>query len=161
LRQDGHRYTPDLLRRLVTLAGQLKSAEQAALAARTAADVQVSGRHLQRLTQDVGADLARLRDEQADRRRRRQLAPRVKEPPPVAVVGVDGGRLGTRQPGWGPGVHQPQPKEDKIACLLSVRSAAHAADPQPEPPPAHRSPGGSGGASGGTVRVGSSPVSLA
>jgi hypothetical protein len=122
----------------VALAGQLPSAEQAALAVRTAADVQISGRHLQRLAQEVGADLARLRDEQAARRRRRQLAPRVQGPPPVAVVEVDGGRLGTRQPGAGPGVHQPQAKEDKIACLLSLRSTAHAADPQPEPPPAFR-----------------------
>ena len=56
----------------------------------------------------------------------------------MAVVEVDGGRLGTRQSGAGPGVHQPQAKEDKIACLVSVRSDAHAADPQPEPPAAFR-----------------------
>ena len=104
----------------------------------TAAGVQVSARHVQRLTQEVGIDLARLRDEQAARRRRRQLAPRVAEPPPVAVVEVDGGRLGTRAPGAGPGVQQPQAKENKVAFLLGVRSPVHAEDPQPEPPPAFR-----------------------
>jgi hypothetical protein len=62
----------------------------------------------------------------------------VKEPPAVAVVEVDGGRLGTRAAGAGPGVQEPQPKEDKIACLLGLRTATHATDPQPEPPAAFR-----------------------
>jgi hypothetical protein len=138
LRLHGHSYTPDLLRRLVTLAGRLASAEQAAVALAEAGVVQISGRHLQRLTREVGTELARRRDEQADQHRRRRLTPRVAAPPPVAVVEVDGGRLGTRQAGIGPGVQQPQAKEDKIACLLSLHSDTHATDPQPEPPPAFR-----------------------
>jgi hypothetical protein len=35
-------------------------------------------------------------------------------------------------------VHQAQAKEDKIACLLSMQSDTHAADPQPEPPSGFR-----------------------
>lgn len=108
------------------------------MALEVAADVAITGRHVQRLTQEVGADLARQRDEQADRYRRRELPARVEEPPPVAVVEVDGGRVGTRQAGAGPGVHQPQAKEDKVACLVSMRSDTHDADPQPAPPPAFR-----------------------
>lgn len=133
-----HRYTPDLLCRLVTLAGQLPSAACAATAVNTVADVQISSRHVQRLTLEVGTDLAHLRDEQAVQQRRRQLEQRVAEAPPVAVVEVDGGRLGTREPGVGPGVQQPQSKENKIAFLLSMRSATHPEDPQPEPPAAFR-----------------------
>ena len=127
-----------MLERIVTLAGRLSSFEQVAVALEVASDVKLTGRHVQRLTQEVGADLARQRDEQADHYRRRELAPQEKQPPPVAVVEVDGGRLGTRQTGAGPGVHQPQAKEDKIACLVSVRSDVHAADPQPQPPRAFR-----------------------
>jgi hypothetical protein len=138
LRLSGHRYSPDLLCRLVTLAGQLPSAACAATALHTVADVPISGRHVQRLTQEVGTDLARLRDAQAVQQRRRQLKPRVAEAPPVAVVEVDGGRLGTRAPGVGPGVQQPQAQEDKIAFLLSLRSETHPEDPHPEPPPAFR-----------------------
>jgi hypothetical protein len=134
LRLDGHSYTPALLSRIVTLAGRLSSFEQVAVALEVAADVKVTGRHVQRLTQEVGADLARRRDEQTALYRRRRLSPQEKQPPAVAVVEVDGGRLGTRQSGAGPGVHQPQVKEDKIACLLSLRSAVHAVDPEPEPP---------------------------
>jgi hypothetical protein len=64
----------------------------AAAALQAVAGVQVSGRHVQRLTREVGTDRARLPDEPATQRRRRQLAPRVAAPPPVAVVEVDGGR---------------------------------------------------------------------
>jgi hypothetical protein len=138
LRLDGHSYTPQLLQRILTLAGRLKSFELAAVALEVAADVAITGRHVQRLTQEVGTDLAQQRDAQAAQYRRRELQPRVPEPPPVAVVEVDGGRLGTRQAAAGPGVHQPQAKEDKVACLVSVRSQTHAEDPQPEPPPAFR-----------------------
>jgi len=136
LRLDGHSYTPALLERIVALAGRLGSFEQVALALEVGADVKLTGRHVQRLTQEVGADLARRRDEQAQRYRRRDLP--AAAPPPVAVVEVDGGRLGTRQSGSGPGVHQPQAKEDKIACLISMRSDVPAADPQPEPPAGFR-----------------------
>jgi hypothetical protein len=138
LRLDTHSYTPDLLRRILTLAGRLKSFELVAVALEVAADVPITGRHVQRLTQEGGADLAQQRDEQAAQYRRRELKPRVDEPPPLAVVEVDGGRLGTRQAGAGSGVHQPQPKEDKIACLVSMRSDTHDADPQPQPPPSLR-----------------------
>jgi hypothetical protein len=138
LRLDNHSYTPALFERILTLAGRLKSFEQAAIALQVAADVDISGRHIQRLTQEVGDDLARQRDEQAAHYRRRKLLPRVAEPPAVAVVEVDGGRLGTRASGAGPGVHQPQAKEAKVACLVSMQSTIHDTDPQPQPPPAFR-----------------------
>ena len=138
MRLDGHSYTPDLQRRILTLAGQLKSFDLVSMALQVAADVSISGRHVQRLTQEVGADLARQRDAQADQYRRRELPSRVAAPPPVGVVETDGGRLATRQTGAGPGVHQAQPKEDKIACLVSMRSQTHDHDPQPQPPAAFR-----------------------
>ena len=57
MRLDERSYTPDLLRRILTLAGLLKSFELAAVALHVAADVPITGRHVQRLTQEVGADL--------------------------------------------------------------------------------------------------------
>jgi hypothetical protein len=92
------------------------------------------------LTHEVGTDLARARDEQAHRRRRRRLSPRVAAAPEVVAVEVDGGRLRTRAADGGRGVHAPENKETKIACLVTLTSAAHAADPQPEPPPAFVQP---------------------
>ncbi len=132
----GHSYTPILLERIITLVGRLASSSLA-VALEIAADVKLTGRQVQRLTQEVGAELAQQQVEQAEHYRCREL-PSQAAPPPVAVVEVDGGRLGTRQTGAGPAVHQPQAKEDKIACLVSVRSDVHAADPQPEPPSTFR-----------------------
>ncbi len=97
----------------------------------------VTGRHVQRLTHQVGADLARERDAAAVAHRRRQL-PAAAAPPPVAVVEVDGGRLLTRQADAGPGVHQAEAKEDKVAFLLGVDTTPTDADPQPGVPPAFR-----------------------
>ena len=54
--------------------------------------------------------------------------------PEVVAVEVDGGRLRTREAGCGPGVHQAQNKEDKVACLVGLHSEVQEQDPQPEPP---------------------------
>jgi hypothetical protein len=89
---------------------------------------------VQQLTDEVGTDLARQRDARADQRRRRQLKPRVGQTPAAVVVEIDGGRLRTRATGEGRGVHRAENKEDKIACLATLESAEHGADPQPQPP---------------------------
>jgi hypothetical protein len=94
----------------------------------------ISPRHVQQLTDEAGADLARQRDARADQRRRRQLQPRVGQTPTVVVVEIDGGRLRTRAAGEGRGVHQAENKEDKIACLATLESVEHSTDPQPQPP---------------------------
>jgi hypothetical protein len=118
----------------------LKSFAQAAIALRLFARLDISARHVDRLVGRVGAELAQARDHKAHKRRRRQPATTAAQAPAVAVVEVDGGRLGTRQPGCGPGVHQPQAREDKIACLVSVRSTTAPVDPQPEPPASFLNP---------------------
>jgi hypothetical protein len=104
------------------------------------AGLSISARHVQQLTHEVGSDLARWRDEQARPRRRREQPPRVARPPEVVAVEVDGGRLRTRAAGRGRGVHAVENKEDKIACLVTLKSVLHAEDPQPEPPPSFVQP---------------------
>ncbi len=49
---------------------------------------------------------------------------RVSVTPEVVVVEVDGGRLRTRSGGCGPGVHEVQNKEDKVARLVTLKSHA-------------------------------------
>jgi hypothetical protein len=98
------------------------------------AGVDISPRHVQRIALEIGAEMATQRDEKAAQRRRRELPARVASTPEVVAVEVDGGRLRTRAAGCGPGVHEYQNKEDKIACLVTLESKAHEADPRPEPP---------------------------
>jgi hypothetical protein len=119
---------------------RLRSAGQAAIALNLLNHLDISARHVARLTAEIGAELAARRDHEVERRRQRQLSARVPEPPAVAVVEVDGGRLSRRQPGCGPGIHHVRPKEDKIACLISMAGPEHEGDPQPEPPPSFVEP---------------------
>jgi hypothetical protein len=100
----------------------------------------ISARHVQQLTHEVGTDLAQTRDEQAHKRRRRELSPRVAVTPEAVAVEVDGGRLRTRAAESGRGVHEAENKEDKIACLVTLTNSEHAEDPQPEPPPSFVQP---------------------
>lgn len=104
------------------------------------AGITISSRHVQRIATEIGSELAQQRDDQAAAYARRELPARVAATPEVVAVEIDGGRLRTREVGCGPGVHQPQNKEDKIACLVSLHSQVHQQDPQPEPPPSFVQP---------------------
>lgn len=139
MRLDGHGYSPALLQKIVTAGARLHSFADAAFAL-SLCGLSISARHVQQLTQEVGADLAQARDAKAQQRRRRQLSPRVAVTPEVVAVEVDGGRLRTRAAASGPGVHAAENKEDKIACLVTLTSVTHAEDPQPEPPPSFLQP---------------------
>jgi hypothetical protein len=114
-------------------AARLHSFADAAFAL-SLAGIPISSRHVQRVASEIGTELANQRDEKVARRRRRELPARVAVTPEVVAVEVDGGRLRTREEGAGPGVHGKQNKEDKVACLVSLRGEAYQQDPQPEPP---------------------------
>jgi hypothetical protein len=133
LRLDGHGYSPTLLHLICQAAGRLQSHADAAFALELA-EVKISSRHVQRIALEIGTELARQRDEQVIQQRRRELPVRVAAVPAAVAVEVDGGRLRTREVGKGPGVHQQQNQEDKIAALVTLQTQEHQADPQPEPP---------------------------
>jgi hypothetical protein len=114
-------------------AARLPSAEAAAFALGLA-DIDISSRHVQRVAQQIGDELTRQRDHKVARRRRRELAVRVASLPDTVAAEIDGGRLRTREAGRGQGVHDKQSKEDKVACLVSLKSQVYESDPQPEPP---------------------------
>jgi hypothetical protein len=128
-----------LLQTIVTAAARLHSFADAAFAL-SLGGLSISPRHVQQLTQEIGTEMAAARDAQAEARRHRVLEPRVTTAPAVVVVEVDGGRLRTRATGRGPGVHQAEGKEDKIACLATLSDVVGDADPCPEPPPSFVEP---------------------
>lgn len=134
LRLDGHGYSPTVLRMICSAAGRLQSCADAAFALELA-DVGISSRHVGRIASEIGAEMAALRDEKVIQQRRRELPVRVPAAPEAVAVEVDGGRVRTREVGKGPGVHEQQNKEDKIACLVTLSAQEeHQDDPQPGPP---------------------------
>jgi len=139
LRLDSHGYSPAVLQGIVRAGAHLPSFESAAFAL-SLTGRSISARHVQELTDQLGKELAAVRDAKARKRRQRHLQPAAAVTPHVVAVEVDGGRLRTRAGDGGRGVHGPENKEDKIACLVTLHSVAHAEDPQPQPPPSFVKP---------------------
>ena len=101
---------------------------------RTVGDQPVSAKSIERVVHDVGGELATRRD--ADPKTADALAQRPESPPNLAVIECDGGRIRTRQPGHGPGVHCTTEgwRETKDGCLIRAQRKTFDTDPQPEPP---------------------------
>lgn len=123
-----------MLAKIVHAGAVLPSFELAAKTLRLLAEVSISGRHVGRLTEAVGAELVAARNERAEFHRTRQLRVQVPNVPSAVAVEVDGGRYQRRAEGRGCGARDPQWREDKVACLVTLESKTSDADPQPEPP---------------------------
>jgi hypothetical protein len=126
--------TPTLVLKITHTAAETRSFRRAALVMNNVAGLTVSAKTIERVVHDVGGELASRRD--ADPRSDRALALAPESPPPLAVVECDGGRIRTRQPGHGPGVHRTGEgwREDKNACLIRALRTTSDDDPQPDPP---------------------------
>lgn len=130
-------YSPRVLRMLVRQGGKAASFADACDDLAALAEVTVSPKHLERLVERVGKEWADARDAEVATFRTGGLGRDYREPPgpgTVAAVMLDGGRAQTRAQGRGPGVHEPGWKETKVACCLTLESAAGDKDPQPQPP---------------------------
>jgi hypothetical protein len=123
-----------VLCKIVTVAGEVKSYAVAARVLRLVGEISVSARHVNRLTEEVGGELQRQRDRQTEDYLHHRRPPVTAPAPEIAVVALDGGRVRTRQPGQGPGVHGQGWKEDKVACLLAMEGESFEEDPHPQPP---------------------------
>jgi hypothetical protein len=130
-------YSPEALTVAVIASTAAGSFEEAARLLKVVGDLSISPRHLQTITQEIGHELATARDQRTENFRKRPLMtpPKQAAPPiPVAAVMADGGRIQTRQPGRGPGVHEPHWRETKTAVLLRMTSVESDVDPHPDLP---------------------------
>jgi len=98
------------------------------------AELTITGRHVGRLTTLLGEELVQARDQEVAAYRRRELTPQVGNVPQAVAVETDGGRVHTRVPDHGPGVHEPHWREDKIGFLATLEGQEHASDPHAEVP---------------------------
>ena len=120
LKLNTHGYSPSVLNKIVQAAGQVKSHQLAAKVLGVVGEISISGRHVNRLTEEIGTELKEKRDrETEDYVHHRRKEPTAAAPQLVAIA-LDGGRVMTRESGQGPGVHGEQWKEDKVACLLTL-----------------------------------------
>jgi hypothetical protein len=131
---DARELTPTLVLKIIRSAAETRSFKRATLVVNEVAGQAVSAKTIERVVHDVGSELAGRRD--ADPRSDQALAMTPESPPQLAVVECDGGRIRTRQPGHGPGVHLAGEgwREDKNACLVRALRTTSDDDPQPDPP---------------------------
>ena len=129
-----------LVQRVAVAAAETRSFKRATIVMKEVGDQGVSAKTIERVVHDVGGELAERRD--ADPKTDDALARRPGQPPELAVVECDGGRIRTREPGHGPGVHRAAEgwRETKNACLIRAACTTSDGDPQPEPPECFRDP---------------------
>jgi hypothetical protein len=128
------RYSPRILEKGVRQASKAASFKEASEDLKTLAEVSISATHLQRLSERVGKEWARARDQETQAFREDKLVCAYAAAPKAAAVMLDGGRLQTRAEDAGRGVRDPHWRETKVACCLSLSSQEQASDPQPDPP---------------------------
>lgn len=144
LQLDGHGYSPTILHRILHMAAVGSSFDQAQVSLEVVGELSISARQINKLAAEMGSELARERDERTACFVNQAL-PREHTAPatPVALAAVfgDGGRMQTRLPGQGPGVHDPHWRETKNASFHHMTCHAHDSDPQPELPECFRHQG--------------------
>lgn len=127
-------YSPAVLRLALRQAQKAASFADASEDLRELAKLRISATHLQRLARRVGREWQDLRDGRVAAFKEDRLGVEHAQPPRVAVVQVDGGRLQTREGEAGRGIHGQGWRESKVACCQTMTSSCHSADPQPDPP---------------------------
>lgn len=137
---DSRQLTPALVQRVVYATAESRSHQRATVVLQQVGGNHVSPKTIARVTTDVGQELAELRDQPPSRLPVKLTPPRPADVPQLAVIQCDGGRIRTRKPGHGPGVHEPAWRETKNACLLRMTHQQHESDPQPQLPACFRDP---------------------
>ena len=134
LKLDEHGYSPSTLFGILYATAEVKSHHKAAKLLDVLEDLSISGRHVNRLAEEVGLEMAAQRDRETEDFVHHRRRPPEAAAPAVVTIGLDGGRTLTRESGQGTGVHGQAWKEDKVACLLTMKGATFTEDPHPEPP---------------------------
>lgn len=127
-------YSPALLVKIEYAGANEGSFEQAAQSLARLAEFSISAKHVQRLTERLGRERAEARDRDVEQMKAGRLTPTHAQPPRVAAVHLDAGKIQMRAEGGGPGVREPHWSDTKVGCFLTYAAPADGRDPQPEPP---------------------------
>jgi hypothetical protein len=130
---DQRSYSAAVLDKIVSANAEHKSAGKAQKMLKKLAEISISVPEIMDLSGMIGQELAEHLRQQATAHAGQTLRPRYAEPPRVAAVSVDGGRIMTRATA-GRGVHEQAWKETKNGCLMTMSSSPSEHDPHPELP---------------------------
>lgn len=119
------------------MAGVTSSFDVAEAALSVVGEISISDRQINKLTAEIGEGMAAERDRRTQQYVHRPLPrhPTAAEVPiDLAAVFCDGGRMRTRQPDQGRGIHRPHWRETKNAAFHRMHSRSFEEDPQPDLP---------------------------
>jgi hypothetical protein len=136
---DEHGYSSSILEQIVTASARFASFRDATFALQMSG-IDISERQVIRVAHQIAEELIDQRDQKVLNYLHRQLSSRTEVLPEAVVVEIDGGRIRTRSAQQGPGVHEAQNKEDKIAALVTLQSQLFPSDPQSQPPESFQKP---------------------
>ncbi len=141
LKLDGHGYSPTIFHRILHIASVTSAFDVAQTALKVVGEIGISARQINNLVSEVGQEFAAERDAKTGQYVSAPL-PRqptaVDVPPDLAAVFFDGGRIRTREPDQGRGVHQPHWRKTKNAGFHRMKSQSFSEDPQAELPDCFR-----------------------
>ena len=138
----GEDYSPAVLKKIEYAGGNGRSFESASESLACLAEISISGRHVERLTERLGEERAGLRNKDVAAMKAGKLRSSYQQAPAVAVAMVDAGKAQFRQEDAGPGVHGAHWGDVKVACLQTDSDVEYDRDPKPEPPEAFLDPAG-------------------
>ena len=126
-------YSPALVKKIVRQGGR-DSFPEAREELREHEGLEIHPARVQEITERVGKEWVDQREREVSLFVKNEL-PRLHGRAPVAAaVMVDGGKLQVRADDQPPGVHNPEWREPKYACFLTLDTPESKEDPQPEPP---------------------------
>jgi len=125
--------SPALVRKVVRHGGK-DAFQEASEDLKEDLGVEVNAKQVQRITERVGEEWVKARDEAVELFKQGKLPRLYSQAPEVGVAMMDGGRVLIRASEAAPGVHAPDWKEPKYGCCLSLNTKPSDADPRPEPP---------------------------
>lgn len=97
-------------------------------------ELAISVKHVQRITERIGRERAQRRDEQVQQMQAMGLQSAYRQPPQVAAIHLDAGKIRLRADDGAPGVRQPHWADTKVGCFQTYTSLPCEHDPQPDPP---------------------------
>jgi hypothetical protein len=133
-------YSLALLAKIEYAGANEESFQKAAESLRRLAELPISDKHVERITERLGRERADQRDAQVEQMKAGKLLPAHAQPPRVAAIHLDAGKIQMRAGDGKPGVREPHWSDTKVACLLTYTSPPGDVDPQPDPPKAFLDP---------------------
>jgi hypothetical protein len=127
-------YSAALVAKIEYAGANEESFEKAAQTLDRVGEVSISAKHVQRISERLGGERVQQRDREVEQMKTGQLRPVYRQPPQVAAIHLDAGKIRLRGEEGGVGVREPHWADTKVACLQTYTSVPCERDPHPDPP---------------------------